>query len=60
MPDTKKLKGPQDPSEGRPDPNPSGDKPATLTIPKPPPTGPKDLKAPGAAPTRPPSKPSKG
>lgn len=57
MPDAKKFKGDQDPSEGRPDPNPSGDKPAALKIPDRPPTGPKDLKAPS---TRPPSTPSKG
>ncbi|HEX3128573.1 MAG TPA: hypothetical protein VH394_14675 [Thermoanaerobaculia bacterium] len=52
MSDAKNFKGSNNPSHGRPDPNPSGDKPAALKIPDPPPTGPKDLKAP--------SKPSKG
>jgi hypothetical protein len=45
MPDAKKLTGNHDPSHGRPDPNPGGDKPMELKSPEPPPTGPKDLKA---------------
>jgi hypothetical protein len=43
MPDVKKLKGPNNPSEGRPDPNPTGDKPR-LASPVAPPEPPKDLK----------------